>query len=178
MLYSKVVFVAHSLGGNIALEYYVHVATKYGHTATSRFPLIISLGTPFAGSFAADVWSLVSRNQQVRSLIRIQNNAFIQLLNNTRKDIVLKRSDNFCSPLDLDAVFETEPVGVTQIVSRESATKDATRVAGDGFGTNHLDLPTPTDRRDKVYEWVSQEIALCADGQDRCKPALHPGPVC
>jgi pimeloyl-ACP methyl ester carboxylesterase len=43
--YSKIIFIAHSLGGNIVRSYLVHVTARYGHKALSRIRLVVTLGT-------------------------------------------------------------------------------------------------------------------------------------
>jgi pimeloyl-ACP methyl ester carboxylesterase len=162
--YSKVIFVAHSLGGNIASEYLVHVKSRYGHAALSRFPVVITLGTPFQGSSYAGFVNLFSGNEQVRSLLEIHRNDFLQLLSETREDIVKKRLTHQCAPLEYAAGFETLPVsGRILVVSRESATAGATREKG--FAKDHISLPKPPNQSDSVYSWVKGELATCVSGQ-------------
>jgi hypothetical protein len=176
--FSKIVFVAHSLGGNIAREYLAHVKLTYGHAALSRFRLVITLGTPFDGASLGGLASLFSTNEQIRSLIDIRKNDFLQLLQETQEDYLQKRLNNLCTPVEFDAVYETEPVGQILVVSRASATVNATRTAGEGFAKNHLSLPKPADREDKVYTWVRDEIRLCVAGQARCMNAVTPKQIC
>ena len=128
--YSKIVFIAHSLGGNIARDYLAHVKHLYGHAALSRFRLVITLGTPFNGASLAKFAELFSSNEQIRSLIDIRKNDFLQLLDRTQSETLQKRINNQCSPLEFDAGYETQPVGLALIVSKESATSRATRTAG------------------------------------------------
>lgn len=176
--YRKVILIAHSLGGNIAREYLVHVTASYGHAALGRIPMLITLGTPVEGAKLANYASLFSSNEQVRSLIEIHKNDFLQLLGQTSSDVLTKRLNNHCSLIEFDAGYETKGVTGLIIVSKESATAQATRTAGEDWGKNHLQLPKPADRTDKVYAWVQSELKLCAVGQERCKAASNPSATC
>jgi triacylglycerol esterase/lipase EstA (alpha/beta hydrolase family) len=176
--FGQVVFIAHSLGGNIAREYMVHVKARFGHAALSRFRLMITLGTPFDGASHAGFLSLFSSNQQLRSLVELQKNDFLQLMRETEADAFNKRINNNCATFELDAVFETERVGPLIIVSRASATANATRTAGDDFAKDHISLPKPADRDDKVYAWVRDEVGLCVAGEARCQASPNPNPIC
>jgi pimeloyl-ACP methyl ester carboxylesterase len=163
--YSKVVFVAHSLGGNIASEYLVHVKQRYGHAALSRFPLVITLGTPFEGASLASLANFFSNNEQIRSLLDIHKNDFLQLLTQSREDITKKRVAHQCAPLEYAAGFETLRVsGGLLVVNRESATAGATRQQG--FAKDHISLPKPPNQDDDVYSWVKGELATCLSGQN------------
>lgn len=174
--YSKIVFIAHSLGGNIAREYLAHVKLKYGHAALSRFRLVITLGTPFSGASLARFADLFSSNEQIRSLIEIRKNDFLQLLEQTQTDYLSKKLNNQCNSLEFDAGYETRPVGLAVIVSEESATVGATRAAK--FDKNHIELPKPPNRDDEVYEWVRNELRMCVEGQARCVNAAAPQLIC
>jgi pimeloyl-ACP methyl ester carboxylesterase len=176
--FDKIVFVSHSLGGNISREYLAHVKIRFGHAALSRFRLLITLGTPFDGASLAGLASMFSSNEQLRSLIEIRKNDFLQLMRETESDYFNKRIDHNCAPLELDAVFETERTGVAMIVPKASATANATRTAGDDFGKSHVSLPKPADRDDKVYSYVRDEIGLCVAGDLRCRNSVNPGAVC
>lgn len=173
--YWKVVFVAHSLGGNIANEYLAHVALRYGHAALSRFRLVMTLGTPFKGSSLAGLAGLYGGNQQIRSLLEIRKNDFLQLLQESRGDYLKKKVNHQCAALDFDAGFETQRVGPSLVVDKDSATEGATR--SQGFNKNHIELAKPANRQDEVYLWVKGEIGNCVAGP-RCAEAATPGPIC
>jgi pimeloyl-ACP methyl ester carboxylesterase len=175
--YSKIVFIAHSLGGNIARDYLAHVKLAYGHAALSRFRLVITLGTPFNGASLSNFAYLFSGNEQVRSVIDIRRNDFLQLLEQTQTDYLTKKLNNQCNPLEFDAGYETQPVGgLALIVTKESATVGATR--NEGFHKNHIELPKPPNRDDEVYGWVRNELLMCVAGQERCMNATAPQPIC
>jgi pimeloyl-ACP methyl ester carboxylesterase len=174
--YSRIVLVAHSLGGNISREYLAHVKLRYGHAALSRFRLVITLGTPSNGTALAGFAVLFSGNPQVRSLLDIHKNDFLQFLGQTQIDYLSKRIDNQCNRLEFDAGYEMEPTGPTLIVSRDSAIAGADR--SEGFDKNHVELPKPADRQDDVYKWVSGELTLCLKGESRCMESTNPRPIC
>jgi pimeloyl-ACP methyl ester carboxylesterase len=176
--FARVVLVGHSLGGNIAREYLAHVKARFGHAALGRFPLLITLGTPLDGASMAGFLSLFSSNEQIRSLLEIRKNDFLQLLRQTEEGYLAKQINNQCTPLELDAAFETERVGPVMIVAKESATSGATRSAGDGWAKSHTSLPKPADRADPVYAWVKSEVGLCQSQTGRCLAATSPTAVC
>jgi len=176
--YANVVIVAHSLGGNIAREYLAHVTTTYGHAALGRVRMLITLGTPVEGAKLANYLSLFSSNEQVRSLIELRKNDFLQFLRETSANVLTKRLNNNCSVIEFDAAYETTGVVGVVIVSKESATAQATHVAGDGWSKNHVELPKPADRSDKVYDWVRSELKLCTAMRERCKDAVSPSATC
>ena len=176
--FPRVVLVGHSLGGNIAREYLAHVKARFGHAALGRFPLLITLGTPLDGASMAGFLSLFSSNEQIRSLLEIRKNDFLQLLKQTEEGYLAKQLDNRCTPLELSAAFETERVGPVMVVARESATANATRTAGDGWAKSHTSLPKPADRADPVYGWVKSEVGLCQSQTGRCLAASNPTSVC
>lgn len=176
--YRSAIIVAHSLGGNIAREYLAHVKHRYGHAALGRFPMLITLGTPVKGAPHAAFLSLFSNNEQLRSLIEIRKNDFLQLLGDTVSDVFAKRLNNNCTPIEIDAAYETRSVGPVLVVPKDSAIEGATRTAGDGWNKNHLQLPKPASTSDPVYEWVSSEINRCLTRNERCKPTGTPGDLC
>lgn len=174
--YNKIVLIAHSLGGNISREYLAHVKLRYGHAALSRFRLLITLGTPSNGTALAGFAVLFSDNPQVRSLLDLRRNDFLQFLEQTQIDYTRKRIEHHCNRLEFDAGYETKPTGLTLIVSQDSATAGADR--NQGFDKNHVELPKPANRQDKVYEWVSDELTLCLRGESRCMEATIPDLTC
>ena len=85
--YSKVIFIAHSLGGIFARTYLLHVKHTYGHAALSRFRMVITLGTPNEGSSLANLGRLATDNEQIRVLRPIDVNDFQQLVNKSIREI-------------------------------------------------------------------------------------------
>lgn len=177
--YSRIVFVVHSLGGNIARAYLLHVKARYGHAALGRFRLLITLGTPMEGASIARLALGIGHalpfgeNDQLRSLLEIKQNDFLQLLNLNLQEFTLKHIDNGCPTFEIDAGFEQLPVPLIGIVVPEaSATLDATRTMG--FERTHATLPKPGDRDDAVYRWVEGEIAACIAGTERCQAPEQP----
>jgi pimeloyl-ACP methyl ester carboxylesterase len=164
--YGKVVLIGHSLGGIVAEAYMMHVKLRYGHRALARFPLLITLGTPFLGSSLAIVGNLVSTNPQVRILVPIGQNDFEQYVNQAWDDVGHKHLA--CNAPQTDsaglqnyAAFEDQAtVGVGIVVSEESATLHAT--SSIGIERTHIGLPKPADRSDVLYIWVKDALLLCA----------------
>jgi pimeloyl-ACP methyl ester carboxylesterase len=170
--YSKVVFIAHSLGGIFARTYLLHVKLKYGHTALSRFRLVVTLGTPNEGSDLATMAQWLSGNEQLRVLLPVQVNDFQQLVNKSIGEIQAKHVG--CASLRSFAAFEMRPVtGIGIIVSEQSATKDA--FAKIGFERDHLQLPKPVslDPIDPVYDWAAGLVRECARNADNVCPVTQ-----
>ena len=165
--FSRVVLVGHSLGGNIARAYLMHVKAKYGHGVLSHFQLTITLGTPMKGSSFANIGRLVSANQQLRILRPIRINDFQQLLNATLVDIVNKHHRAYCGNLNIHAAYEERGIfDIGLIVSKESATaySDLSR----GFPRDHMELAKPVDKDDPIHLWVAEQISACALGNSPC----------
>ena len=171
--YSKIFLVGHSLGGNIARAYLMHVKARYGHRALSAFRVTFTLGTPMEGSSLASIVSFASRNPQLRVLLPIKVNDFQQLLNQTLLSVRSKHHDVYCPQMSLLAAYETLPMGLAGIlVSRESATKYAD--LAQGFSRSHSTLVKPRDRLDPVYRWVTDSMASCIAGEGRCRERVTP----
>jgi pimeloyl-ACP methyl ester carboxylesterase len=164
--YDKVILIAHSLGGNVSRNYLIHVKLKYGHTALSRFPLVVLLGTPMEGSELARIKSLPGVSAQLSSLTPIAENDYLTLLEQSLTDVAVKRSDNHCTPIFVMAGYEEHPILGHIVVSQNSATRDATESRG--FSKNHLELPKPGGRDDGVYQWVDAAIKSCLGGGYQC----------
>jgi pimeloyl-ACP methyl ester carboxylesterase len=166
--YSKVIFIAHSLGGIFVRTYLLHVKLNYGHAALSRFRLVITLGTPNLGSSLANLARLASLNEQIRVLRPIDVNDFAQLVNKSLREIQTKHEG--CLSLRSFAAFEKKPVlGLGIVVSEESATKDA--FGKQGFNRNHIQLPKPqsTNPVDPVYGWATGLVEDCVkNANDVC----------
>jgi pimeloyl-ACP methyl ester carboxylesterase len=169
--YSKVIFIAHSLGGILAHAYLLNVKLHYGHRALSRFRLLITLGTPNQGSSLANIARLATANEQIRVLRTIDVNDFLQLLNHGYYNTGLKHEG--CFTLKTFAAFERNPTpGLGIVVSEASATAYAD--GSMGFYRNHLQLPTPSSITppDPVYAWATDLVAACVhDDEDVCPAA-------
>lgn len=166
--YSKIVFVAHSLGGNIVRSYLVHVTARYGHKALSRIRLVVTLGTPYEGADLANLARLFSGNDQIRVLRPIDVNDFQQILNKTANDFQGKHAG--CLTLRNFAAYEKLPeTAVGIVVGQTSATRDAYR--SEGFDKSHTQLSKPADEHDPIYAWILNAVHKCADDDDGYCPA-------
>jgi triacylglycerol esterase/lipase EstA (alpha/beta hydrolase family) len=173
--YSKVIFIAHSLGGILVRTYLLHVKHSYGHAALSRFRMVITLGTPNEGSNLANLGQLFTDNEQIRVLKPIDVNDFQQLLIHMRRDIQGKHEA--CPSLRTFAAFEKKPVSLLLgiVVEEASATQGA--FAKIGFERNHIELPKPVSPDDPVYSWATRLVADCVRHDvNACPPPSHPPP--
>ncbi len=171
--YPKAIPIGHSLGGNIARAYLMHIKAKYGHRALSTFRLIFTLGTPMEGSTLSAIARFATFNQQMRVLQPIRVNDFQQLLNATLVDIINKHHQVYCPRLNFYSGFEQEPVSALGIVvTEESATKYAD--LSKGFERNHINLVKPPNRDDPVYVWVKESMMACMSERSPCDDDLTP----
>lgn len=173
--YEKAIFVAHSLGGNLARAYLHHLKNRYGHEAMSTFRMIFTLGTPNMGSSLANIAKWLSGNEQVRVLTTLSENDFQQHLNVSTNEILAKHED-YCPDLSFFSAYElnpTPPVGV--IVTQESATTFSDNSAVKGFRLNHSELAKPRGRDDPLYQWVAGGISSCLNGEDLCGGTFQDG---
>jgi len=170
--YRRAFLIGHSLGGNVARQYLLHVNNRYGHRALSTFRLVFTLGTPMEGSSLATIARLASANQQLRVLQPIRVNDFQQLLNATMDDLTAKHR-GVCPSLRVLSAFETKPVAVVGIVvSKESATKYADESLG--FDRDHFGLAKPADRNDSLYLWVKDNLLACTAERQPCDGSMTP----
>lgn len=171
--YPKIFLVGHSLGGNIARAYLLHIKAKYGHRVLSLFPVTYTLGTPMLGSSLAHLALFASQNQHLRVLLPIKINDFQQLLNLTLVDMMNKHHQTFCPKMSLFAAYEMQPMGIAGIVvSKESATTYST--SAQGFNKNHSTLVKPLNRSDLAYKWVTDSMSTCIAGKDYCSEPILP----
>lgn len=170
--FPTVFLVGHSLGGNVARAYLLHIKAKYGHRVLSKFRVTYTLGTPMLGSSLASLASFVSQNQHLRVLLPIKVNDLMQLLNKTLIEILSKHSDVSCPKMSFFAAYEQLPMGVAIVVSEESATRFAD--VSEGFLKDHSTLVKPQGRSDLVYKWVTGSMATCIAGTDYCSQPILP----
>ena len=132
--YSKVIFIAHSLGGIFTRTYLLHVKHTYGHAALSRFRMVITLGTPNKGSSLANLGRLLTDNEQIRVLRPIDVNDFQQLVNKSIREIQEKHDGG--PSLRTFAAFEKKPVSLLGIVVARKRARPRThlpRLASNGI---------------------------------------------
>lgn len=58
--YQNIMFVCHSLGGILCHHYKLHLKLKYGHVYAAVVRSIITLGTPYDGSWLANIAAHIS----------------------------------------------------------------------------------------------------------------------
>jgi hypothetical protein len=174
--YPRVIFVAHSLGGDIARTYLLHVVGRYGHGSLARFRLVYTFGSPFAGSPQA-YFGKLSLNQQTRVLLPLKTNDYLQFTNLMMRDVDAKHRD-YCPSLRFLAGYETkELMGAGIIVTQESATLGSNESRA--FDADHVSMVKPSKRADPAYAWVRDGINTCVKGSMPClnEPPIR-GPGC
>jgi len=171
--YRRVFLIGHSLGGNVARSYLMHIKTRYGHPILSKFRITYTLGTPMLGSSLATVASFASSNQHLRVLLPIKVNDFQQSLNMTMFDVTKKAAVGICPGIYIHTAYETQPMGAAGIVVDE-ASATAYSNHKQGFARNHSNLVKPVDRNDEVYLWVANSMQSCLKNEGVCERDITP----
>lgn len=165
--YTRIIIIAHSLGGNIARGYLGHLVNRWGHAALGRVRLLFTLATPVRGADDAVVAARVSWNEQVRALRPINTNDFLQLLNHSTREFSRKHVDHGCPSLRVHAAYEMDGMAnVRIVVSQESAIEDSD--SNMGFHRTHKSIAKPENRTDEVYRWIAGDIKQCVQNGTVC----------
>ena len=169
--YSKVIFVAHSMGGIFVRTYLMHLKLRWGHVALGRVRLVVSLGTPYEGSTLANYAQFFTFNAQVRSLRSVDVNDFQELINTSMLKIEEKHAG--CRSLFTFTGYErlAEPKIGKIVVTERSATRPAISSRDTrGFDVSHTGLSKPYDSNDKIFRWTSDLIQRCLENDGSVCP--------
>jgi pimeloyl-ACP methyl ester carboxylesterase len=170
--YQRVIFIAHSLGGIVAVDYLSHLKTLLGHRNLARARLLMTFGSPLTGGNGARLGAAFSFNPQVRILVDIDRNDYMQLVTNRWDEILQKRATNQCGAFRIYSAFETVGItGVGGIVVEENSATAFVHPPNDvkkGFPVNHFDLVKPKSRDDEIYTWTKAALKKCTDKTDFC----------
>ena len=166
--YKTIHFIAHSLGGIVVRNYLLALKSFRGHWALNQFRQIILIGSPGGGSYLAAIASIIDNNPQLRILLPINRNDYLELLNDSWDGIVSKRR-GICPTILLTVAYEQSPIpGLGIVVTEESATGYLSHEYGTwrakGFERNHFNIVKSRYPDDPVYKWVNQAITECALG--------------
>ena len=142
--YDEMVFVAHSLGGLIVRAF----ALKYRDYP--RIPLAYFYATPSNGADLANIATIISDNNQVLGLRKLQENLFLQS----------QSAQWFASPLKASmrsyCAYETTKTNGLMVVPRESATALCNERL-DPIAENHIRIVKPANEQSDAY--VSFKVA-------------------
>jgi pimeloyl-ACP methyl ester carboxylesterase len=137
--HEKVAFLAHSMGGIVVRQFLLNHQDRIG-----KVPMVFFYATPTNGSDLASLAKLASSNPQLRGMVPLEGNDFLQSIQSG-----WLASDQAKSIASHCAV-ETLPIFGIMIVSRSSATALCNREI-DPFSADHIDIVKPTDREDPRY---------------------------
>lgn len=148
--YDEIIFVAHSMG-NLVIRQALQDRSKYQDV---RVRLLISMAAPNAGSEIADIAKHITPNNTVAEMSELDNNAYLQALNNTWKHDH-PYTEIACAYETLDF-----PRLGRRIVSQASATYMCTRSPEQPFTVNHSDIVKPSGITNPIYDWVRSQILM------------------
>jgi pimeloyl-ACP methyl ester carboxylesterase len=123
--YRSVNFIAHSLGGNIALAFLHTVKSELGHAERARYGFVVTLGTPINGAQIANVGEIAKRllgmpaDPLLASLER--DNTFLRMLALWHRSEDVKARKFRCRLIDLYAGIEGADMHGIRVVPEASA---------------------------------------------------------
>ena len=157
--YEQIVFIAHSLGGNLVRNHVVELKSRFGHNALNRIRLLILLGTPIEGAYLGRAGTFVLPNPQIRTLVTLNSNDYLGLLNSTFLKASQKHEQGGCPSMRIFSAFERRKTYSQLIVEEQSATKGA--FACKGFDADHLELAKPANANSPIYRSVKRLLVDC-----------------
>jgi pimeloyl-ACP methyl ester carboxylesterase len=166
--YGMIIFIGHSLGGNLVRAHITQLKAQFGHQALNNIRMIVLLGSPTAGAPLATGTGLLLPNPQIGSLVEIKRNDYLGLLDSTFVRASGKHRDFGCPSLRVFSAYETRNTYGRQVVNKESATKGA--YACKGFELDHMELSRPAGINSDLYMSVKKLIALCVAGNEDVCP--------
>ncbi len=135
--HSRVVFVAHSMGGLITRAFLL----KYRSRAT-KVSMLYLLGTPSGGSFIARIADLLSRNPQLGRMMPMAHDSYLA------DQAQAWRASGLAIPTY--CAYELRSTYGIKIVEELSATHLCDR-PGLAIDSNHIDIAKPRSRSDLQY---------------------------
>ncbi len=146
--YQQLVFVGHSMG-NLVIRDAMGDQKKYQGLSV---PLHLSIASPSAGSELARIAELLSSNSQFRDLIKIDDNAYLQKLN----EHWLQNHPH----TEVACAYETieHPLLNKKIVDHASSNFLCTRSSPTPISRDHETIVKPRNTQDKIHRWLRMEI--------------------
>jgi Alpha/beta hydrolase family len=163
--HQKVVFLAHSMGGIVVRQFLLSNPDRM-----LKVPMVFFYATPTNGSDLASIGRLASASPQLRGMVPIEGNDFLQSIQSGWLN-----SDRAKSIASYCGVEELPTFGV-MVVTRSSATSLCNRGL-DPFSTDHLEIVKPTSRSDPRYtRFVTalQKEVLGIDAQPANQSSFSP----
>jgi pimeloyl-ACP methyl ester carboxylesterase len=159
--YDNVVFVAHSMGGLVALRYLVSNPERL-----ERVPLVVLYASPMDGSDIASIAGHVARNPALAQMLNRDDNEFLATLNEDWAKVpAAKRPIVRCA-------YETAATHGVMVVKRRSATRFCVGNLVAMGGRNHLDIVKPRSPTDPSLQLLVNALGSEVLGSDR-EPRLE-----
>ncbi len=137
--YARLVFLGHSMGGLVVRELLLN-----NRSLIDKVPMLYFAASPTNGSELAPIGKRFSTNPQLRGMIPVEDNDFLQSIQSAWTGSPEAVSiPSYCS-------FEEVPTEGVIVVTRSSATALCNR-ARDPITANHIDIVKPPDRDDPRY---------------------------
>ena len=130
--YDSLVFVAHSMGGLVALRYLVRHRAEL-----ERVPLVVLYASPMDGADIASIARHVASNPALAQMFDGDGNEFLATLNEDWAAIPAERRPK------VRCAYETARTGPVMVVPRRSATRWCEGNLVAVGGANHIDIVKP-----------------------------------
>lgn len=171
--YLSTQFIAHSLGGLLVRDYFLHLKSTSAHKKLSKIRLVLLMASPGQGSKWASIARLFSSSSTLRILRSIDENDWAQLINAMTFNITRKHEDFGCPSLRFYGAYEEETTMGALVVSKESASSNVFQSerpvrSPQGFARDHAGIVKPRDANDEVYRWAKKLMLDCASAGESC----------
>jgi hypothetical protein len=111
--------------------------------------------------------TFVLPNPQIRTLVTLKRNDYLELLNSVFLKASEKHEQGGCPSMRVFSAFEQRTTYSQLIVGKQSATKGA--FACKGFDVNHLELAKPRNANSGIYRSIKRLLSGCLnDDPDVC----------
>lgn len=159
--YDNVVFVAHSMGGLVALRYLVSNSERL-----ERVPLVVLYASPMDGSDIASIAEHVARNPALAQMLNRDDNEFLATLNEDWANVpAAKRPIVRCA-------YETAATRGVMVVKRRSATRFCVGNLVAIGGRDHLSIVKPAGPTDPSLQLLVNALNKEVLGTDH-EPRLE-----
>ncbi len=154
--YDSIVFVAHSMGGLVALRYLVRHRDKLEHV-----PLVVLYASPMDGADIANIASHVASNPALAQMFDGDGNEFLAALNEDWAAIPM------ASRPKVRCAYETARTGPIMVVSRRSATRWCEGNLVAIGNANHINIVKPAHAADRSLEVLVNALNETVFGSSR-----------
>ncbi len=150
--YPEIIFVCHSMGGLVVLEYLLDYPALQG-----KVPMLYLYSTPLEGSRLADLAQYILRNPGLLYLIQGRERNQNQFLDSLDQRWALAKEQQPQGYSHVYCAYETEKIAGRYVVDKASATRicEGTRTA---ITRNHIQMVKPLRADDEAITGLSASV--------------------